>query len=264
MGPVVVAILDRDDWDANTDVIVHVDARRKRLTWIPRDLWSPQLGDRINAAFAKGGCRGLERSLQGLGFACTGVLCLRRGLTEAVLGGVTVTVPVKGQLDFWYPLDPTRPIEEGRKQISFKPPREVLSGERLHQWIGARYVVVGAGSDLHRIGRQQALVKALLEQGFDFSAVLADSQRFRLTGNPLPPLRAIRAGWTMTTYDKLDNAIVDGKQVLVPVDPLPPILVLPLWRRALGRLGRMIRRFARGPTKDPRQPTSARRSSHPP
>jgi hypothetical protein len=263
MGPVVVGILDRDDWNANTDVIVHIDPRRRRLTWIPRDLWSPQLGDRINAAFAKGGCRGLERSLLGLGFACTGVLCLRRGLTEAVLGGVTVTVPVKERLDFWYPLDPTRPIEEGRKQISFAPPSEVLSGERLHQWIGARYVVGGAGSDLHRIRRQQALIKALLEQGFDFSAVLADSKRIRRTGRPLPPLRAIRADWTMTTYDKLDNATVDGKQVLVPIDPLPPILVLPLWRRALGRLGRLIGRFARGPTKTSKPPTRARRFHRP-
>ncbi|AZO31160.1 MULTISPECIES: hypothetical protein [unclassified Mesorhizobium] len=38
---VVVAILERDNWTANTDVIVAVDVARRRLTWVPRDLWSP-------------------------------------------------------------------------------------------------------------------------------------------------------------------------------------------------------------------------------
>ncbi|WFP61834.1 MULTISPECIES: hypothetical protein [unclassified Mesorhizobium] len=36
---VVVAILDRDNWTANTDIIVVVDVARRRLTWVPRDLW---------------------------------------------------------------------------------------------------------------------------------------------------------------------------------------------------------------------------------
>jgi hypothetical protein len=38
--------------------------------------------------------------------------------------------------DLW--LSPQRPIEEGKRRIVFKPPFEELSGERIHQWIGAR------------------------------------------------------------------------------------------------------------------------------
>ncbi|TIT89124.1 MAG: hypothetical protein E5W55_25135 [Mesorhizobium sp.] len=41
MAAVVVATLERDNWTANTDVIVAVDVARRRLTWVPRDLWSP-------------------------------------------------------------------------------------------------------------------------------------------------------------------------------------------------------------------------------
>ena len=55
MSAVVVAILDRDGWTANTDVIVIADASKRRLTWVPRDLWSPMINDRINAAFTHGG-----------------------------------------------------------------------------------------------------------------------------------------------------------------------------------------------------------------
>ncbi|WP_027165626.1 hypothetical protein [Mesorhizobium sp. WSM3224] len=57
MAAVVVAIGDRDNWDANTDIIVVADVSRRRLTWVPRDLWSPLISDRVNAAFAIGGGR---------------------------------------------------------------------------------------------------------------------------------------------------------------------------------------------------------------
>ncbi|MBL8837599.1 MAG: LCP family protein, partial [Alphaproteobacteria bacterium] len=164
-----VAVLDRDDWRSNTDIIVAVDTRRRSLTWIPRDLWSPRHADRINRAFAIGGGPALLAGLRELGFPCRGLICLRRRASEAALEGVRVTVPVGERLDFWYPLHPTRPIEEGRKQISFAPPAEELTGERLHQWIGARMMVGRAGSDLFRIARQQTLLKAMLAAGVDFA-----------------------------------------------------------------------------------------------
>ncbi len=214
---VAVAILDRDDWDANTDVIVLVDPVMRQLTWVPRDLWVPSLNDRINAAFARGGGERLIAALAELRLGdAEGALCLRRSATEAALDGLELTVPVSEPMDFWYPLTPTRPIEEGRKRIAFRPPAEHLSGERLHQWLGARTSVSGAGSDLHRIERQHQFVAALLATSFDFTTVLADSSRLNITGrDPLPVLRQVRPDWHCCLFDSVTDATIDGKAVLL-------------------------------------------------
>lgn len=218
MTTVAVAILDRDDWQANTDIIVVVDTRRRTLTWIPRDLWSPRHADRINRAFAIGGGPALLDSLRELGFPCRGLICLRRRASEKLLEDVRVSVPVGERLEFWYPLHPTRPIEEGRKQIAFLPPAEELSGERLHQWIGARLMVGRAGSDLYRLARQQTLLRAMLAAGIDFARAAADPELVSIAGtDPRPQLAAVRADWTMATFDAVKDATIDGKAVLLPV-----------------------------------------------
>jgi len=213
---VAVAILDRDDWAANTDVIVLIDPVLRHLTWVPRDLWVPSLEDRINSAFARGGGERLIEALAEVRLSVGGVLCLRRAATEAALAGVEATVPVSEPMDFWYPLAPTRPIEEGRKQVSFRPPSERLSGERLHQWIGARSRVSGAGSDLQRLERQQTLVQVLLATGFDFAATLADPELLRTAGrDPLAILGMVRPDWHCCLFDSVSDATIDGKAVLI-------------------------------------------------
>lgn len=230
MTAVVVAVLDRDAWDANTDVIVVVDDRRRRLTWVPRDLWSPLIGDRVNKAFALGGGDLLLGCLAGLGFRCSGALTLRRSATEAALDRVSLVVPVTERLEFWYPAEPTRPIEEGRKAIAFDPPAETLDGERIHQWLGARTMIGRPGSDLMRCDRQQVFLRALMGQGFDFTAVLADPERYRVAGaDPLPVLAQVTAGWGMRTFRRVRDATLDGKAVLV----------------RLGRFGWAVRRVRR-------------------
>ncbi|WP_149802280.1 LCP family protein [Mesorhizobium sp. NFR06] len=231
MAAVVVAILDRDNWDANTDIIVVVDVSRRSLTWVPRDLWSPLISDRVNAAFAIGGGRLLLDALAELGFTAESAICLRRGATEAALADASVKVPIREPFDFWYPLTPTSRLEDGRRQVSFRPPTETLSGERLHQWIGARTTVDGKGTDFHRMRRQIAFLRALIAQGFDFRAALTDPELVRITGeNPRPVLARVTAGWRMRVHDWVDDAIVDGKMVLVPRKPKP------WWRRQLRRL----------------------------
>ena len=231
MSAVVVAILDRDGWTANTDVIVVADASKRRLTWVPRDLWSPMINDRINAAFMHGGGALLLDALVELGFQAESVLCLRRAASEAALAGVTVTVPLSEPLDFWYPLDPTSRIEDGKMEVSFRPPSELLSGVRLHQWIGARTMVNGLGSDFHRLQRQHVFLRALIAQGFDFSGVLKNPDLVRITGpDPLPLLARVKRNWRMRVFDWVDDATIDGKMVLVPRKPKP------WWRRALRRL----------------------------
>ena len=231
MAAVVVATLDRDNWDANTDIIAVVDVSRRRLTWVPRDLWSPLIGDRINAAFAIGGGRLLLDALAGLGLTAQSAICLRRGATEAAFAGASVRVPIREPLDFWYPLTPTARLEDGRRQVSFRPPGETLSGERLHQWIGARTMVNGQGTDFHRMRRQIVFLCALIAQGFDFRLALKDPELVRVIGeDPLPLLARVRANWRMQVHGWVDDAVIDGKMVLVPRKPKP------WWRRQWRRL----------------------------
>ena len=209
---VCVAIMDEDNWTSNTDVMVVADLHRRRLTWVPRDLWSDRLGNRINTAFAAGQ---LLPTLAALGFPCDGALCLRRGATIAALADVEVDVPVRRPLDFWYPLSPMLPIQDGRKRISFRPPSERLSGERLHQWMGARYSVDGLGSDLHRLARQGVLLKALLLQGADFSRLLAKPELVWMEGaDPLPVLEKVTADWQMRVFSRVHDEAIGRRKVL--------------------------------------------------
>lgn len=214
--PVVVAILDRDEWNANTDVIVIVDPVLRQLMWVPRDLWVPSLRDRINAAFSIGGGEKLLAALSESRLRAEGVLCIRRGATELALDTVTITVPVRESMQFWYPLAPTLPIEAGRRVVAFHPPHETLSGERLHQWIGARTRVHGPGSDLDRIERQQVLVRELMAAGFDFAEVLRQPSLYRVAGkDPLSMLGKVRPDWHCSVFDSVQDAHLDGKAVLV-------------------------------------------------
>jgi hypothetical protein len=214
MASGVVAILDRDEWGANTDIIVVADDRRRCLTWVPRDLWSVRLGDRINAAFRRGGCTELMQTLGEFGLYCSAALVLRRSAVEAALAPVTVTVPVVRHLDFWYPLAPNLPIEEGRKQISFSPPSETLSGERIHQWIGARKMIKGEGSDILRLRRQQVLLKHLLAQDFDFQSATSRVDLVRSAGEPLAVLRQVAGNWHMTIFGPTIPAMIGDRAVL--------------------------------------------------
>ena len=156
--------MDRSEWTANTDNIVVVDARQQSLTWIPRDLWSPTLHNRVNAAFKLGGHPMLCAALVEQGFPAAESLCLLRDAVTDALRETSVLVPVEEHLRFWYPMAPDLEIEDGRKQVEFSPPAEELSGERIHQWIGARYAVTGPSSDLFRIADALEQLDAGLNQ----------------------------------------------------------------------------------------------------
>ena len=212
----VISVLDRDRWTSNTDVIVVADGETKRLTWIPRDLWAPSISHRINAAFSGKGGDGLMQVLAGYGFPTQGSLCLRRSAVEKALEGCSIIVPVEEHLDFWYPLQPTLRSQEGRKRVSFSPPSETLSGERIHQWLGARYRIGIPGSDFERIKRQQILLRSLLASGFDWRRVVEDESLADIYGeNPVPLLSRIDSTWTMATFNAVQNTVIDRKAVLI-------------------------------------------------
>ncbi len=213
----VISVMDRDAWDARTDIIVVVDPRKWRLVWIPRDVWCEKLGDRINRAFSIGGHQALIDGLAQLGFRVDHSLCLRRQATERALADVTVSVRVKKPQQFWYPLSPTEAIEDGRKPVDFVPPFEALSGERLHQWIGARYRRDASDStDFERIRRQQILLRALLKIGFAFDLVLKDPSLVAMSSErALADLRRVRRWWRFGRLRRLSDREIDGMQVLV-------------------------------------------------
>jgi len=207
----VVTVMDREGPDANTDVIVLVEPSRRRLLWIPRDVWCPALGDRVNAAFKLGGHDALIGALAELRVRADRSVCVSRPAAGEALRGLSVQVPVSRSLVLRYPLAPEQPIEDGEKLVRFDPPAEILQGERIHQWIGARFELDRPSSDLERIARQQVFVRALLEQGFDFSQVVAS------TSGPdaFDDLGAVEPTWRFSTLPRLRPATIDGKSVLI-------------------------------------------------
>jgi hypothetical protein len=212
----VVTVMDRDGWDANTDVIVLVEPARRRLLWIPRDTWCPHLGDRVNAAFKRGGHRQLIPALAELGLRADHSVCLARPAIRQALRDASVRVPVARPLVLRYPLAPEQRIEDGEKLVRFDPPVETLEGERVHQWIGARFEAGRPSSDLDRIARQQVFVRALLELRFDFARAVADPDWVSTSGpTALDELRAVDPSWRFGTLTRLRPATIAGKAVLV-------------------------------------------------
>jgi hypothetical protein len=136
-----------------------------------------------------------------------------------------VTVPVDRSRRYWYPLSPTERLEDGRKLVRFDPPSELLEGERLHQWAGARSNADRPPSplpDVDRIERQQVLFRRLREEGFPFSRALDDPALVSVS-NPaaLGVLAAVGPGWRCSTHERFRPAGIEGKLVLVARRRLP-------------------------------------------
>jgi hypothetical protein len=207
----IVGIMDRAGFEANTDILVLVQPVCTRLLWVPRDLWCEGLHDRINTAFAAGRHSRLVSALAEHDLEAQHSLIISREATEATLSHVKVVVPVPARMTFAYPLSPTTPIELGSKEVAFNPPAELLHGERIHQWIGAR-----GGSDLHRIERQKVLLRRLMDTRFDFSSVLSTPAWFLCSDDgAFSDLRQIDSTWRFETLAGLRPATIDGKQVLM-------------------------------------------------
>jgi len=215
----VVCVMDDDSWTANTDNIVVVDAQRRRLVWIPRDLWAYVVGDRINAAYRRGGHELLCAALGELGFSVEASVVVQRAAVERALMDLRITVPVDRTRSYWYPMAPRLRLQDGGKFVVFEPPEETIEGERIHQWLGARRsadVTPPAFPDLDRIERQQILIRRLLEEGVDFSRVLDDSALVRLSDiSALRLLAAVRVDWELHTFTQFEPETRDGKMILI-------------------------------------------------
>jgi hypothetical protein len=217
--PTVVGIMDRDSWNARTDNIVVVDPRKRRLTWIPRDLWSAVADDRINEAFARGGHDVFQAAIRQIGLPARASLVVLRTAVERFLSGLRITIPVDRPRRYWYPMAPTLRLQDGAKLVGFDPPYDVLEGERIHQWIGARSSADTPAPrlpDLDRIARQQVFLRRLLEDGHDFAPVVADAALASVSdAGALDQLGRVRPDWDFRTFDRVEPRHIDGKHVLV-------------------------------------------------
>jgi anionic cell wall polymer biosynthesis LytR-Cps2A-Psr (LCP) family protein len=212
----VIGVMDRPGWRARTDNIVVADPESERLTWVPRDLWVDSLGNRVNTAFARGGHDGLRRALAELGVAADHSVCVQRAAVERLLAGLAVTVPVGEPEEFVYPLRPDTRVQDGAKVVRFEPPAERLTGERIHQWLGARRRPDGAGSDLVRIERQQVLVRTLLREGFDPSPLLEAPELVSASSDAaLGEVARVAPHWRFRTLGPVRDRTIDGMTVLV-------------------------------------------------
>jgi anionic cell wall polymer biosynthesis LytR-Cps2A-Psr (LCP) family protein len=215
----VVGIMDRDNWTANTDNIVIVDSRRRSLLWVPRDLWSPVVGDRINAAYSRGGHEAFQSALRELGLPVSASIVFLRSAVERALADLRITVPVTRTRRYWYPATPTSRIQDGAKLVVFEAPQETLEGERIHQWIGARRSADKPAPrlpDLDRIERQQILARRLLQERFAFSRVVEDPTLVSLSApDALERVASVRADWTMRTLSDVEPVTIEEKHVLI-------------------------------------------------
>lgn len=213
----VVTIMDRASFTARTDVIVVVDPGGERLIWVPRDLWCPASGRRVNEAYTAGGHEALRAALAEHDLAVQHGLCLSREAVESGLEGVELAMPVERPMAFWYPLSPQAPIDDGRKLVRFEAPVDRLRGDRIHQWLGARYGLdQDYSGDLPRLRRQQQLVAVMLGDGFDFGRFIDRESSFELSDlAAFDDLRRVRPLWRIETFGPTRPAVIGDRQVLV-------------------------------------------------
>jgi anionic cell wall polymer biosynthesis LytR-Cps2A-Psr (LCP) family protein len=235
----VIAVLDRAArrWNSRTDVLVLVDGAARRLTWIPRDLYAATIGHRINEAYRLGGASLLVACLREHGLSAENVACISRAGAARWLEALgPVTVPVARRLEYRYPLSPEASIRTGAKTIVFHPPEETLEGERVHQWLGARYgppVYTAIGGDLDRCRRQQLFLAALLATARPLPSLRPHEYRGRFG----PEVGAIGPDWTLSTLDDVRLERLDGKSVLRrPSEGAAP---WPRWRLSVLRLRKL-------------------------
>ena len=197
--------MDRNSWSARTDVIIIINPILKKITWIPRDIYIKLINTRINCAFSKGQHELLIKCLKEININVKYSLCLLPDIIELFLNEINeikINIPITRE--YYYPLNRLDEIEKGKKIISFNYPCEILSGERLHQWIGARYAVKPygiIGTDLDRINRQQVLIKEILKNNLKFNINnLNKNNSSGLNDNIINIIKTINNTWMTVSY----------------------------------------------------------------
>jgi len=208
---IILGVMDRNDWKARTDILVFIDPEKKLIKWIPRDLYSPHINNRINVAYARGGEELLIKCLNEFNIFPKYCLCvLPLCFDENIKKIDNIDVPVQKKMSYYYPLHRHQLIENGKRLIEFNPPFENLKEDRFHEWIGARYEVSNFTRfpDFNRIHRQQILLTCLLNIKYNF--IYTEEHVQGMTTDVCQILKTINETWTiekLRDYDYLSKKI---------------------------------------------------------
>ena len=142
---------------------------------------------------------------------------MRREAVELALAELTVTVPVKESCST-SGIRSTRRSRSRRAASSFDSThrRKSLSGERIHQWLGARLRPGRASSDLERIERQQVFVRSCSTTDLTSRRVLARHELVSATSEgAYEELAQVRSDWSFKTLGPVAPETIDEMMVLV-------------------------------------------------
>jgi len=107
-------------------------------------------------------------------------------------------------------------IEDGKKIIEFKAPSEILSGDRFHEWIGARYSINRDATDFDRIYRQEILLTEIIKNKIDFSNLVNSKNYNGLNEYIINIIKSIDDTWKIKNikYSDFLNIKVNKRDML--------------------------------------------------
>ena len=181
----------------------------------------------------------------------TDCICLLPCFIDNIIEKIThIDVPLYKKVSFYYPLHRHKPIEEGKRIVTFSPPKERLEKDRIHEFIGARHDVPNSNnsknnsskdksskedykkyyeetghpdycsgsehSDLNRIRRQQILVKEFLQSWLHIRFPFDEKKATGVTKTTMNILQKVDASFTCTELKESDytTIFIQGKYVL--------------------------------------------------
>lgn len=224
---VCILVMDRDSWFARTDVIIICNPDKKLLYWLPRDLYCTRICNRLNTAYQKGQDTLVIECLNDVGIAIKHCICILPILiNENIMKIGEINIPIGQTRRYFYPLHRHKPIEEGKRLITFTAPNEILTGDRIHEYIGARYAaddhfkpsikIPSHYPDFDRIRRQQNLLKHLLITKYVFH--YADEKNIRgVNESVIQILKMLDDSWQIETISETQYTlcVINKMSVLV-------------------------------------------------
>lgn len=217
---VCILIMDRNSWIARTDVIIICNPDNKKLFWIPRDLYCERISNRLNTAYGKGKDTLVIECLKDFGINVKYCICILPNLiNENIIRLGEITVPIAITRHFYYPLHRHTNIEDGKRLIQFTAPNEILAGDRIHEYIGARFaadskLIPKHFPDFDRIRRQQNLLKQLLLKKSIFH--YEDEKNIQgINDSVIQILRSVDDSWTIEPIREIDYKLCSKKGMCV-------------------------------------------------
>ena len=215
---IILGVMDRNHWKARTDIIIFINLEKKLIKWIPRDLYSSTINNRINVAYSLGGEELLLKCLNELNIYAKYCVCvLPLCFDENIKKINNINVPVNKKISFYYPLHRHEEIEKGKRIVNFNPPFENLKDDRFHEWIGARYEVNNFTKfpDFSRINRQQILLSSLLKIKYNF--IYSEDNVKGINEEVLKILKMINNTWII-------EKIVDNHYLSKKINGMPVLI----------------------------------------